>query len=65
MRDDLLKARIIFVPGLSAKPAAEVYRAQLLRVLLAALERDRPRAGEKLAARGRTRSSAAISTRSS
>jgi len=46
-----LRARIIFVPGLAAKPAADVYRAQLLRVLLAALERDRPRAGEALAAR--------------
>ncbi len=50
-RDDPLKARIIFVPGLSAKPAAELYRAALLRVLLAALERDRPRAAEALAAR--------------
>ena len=51
MRDVPLKARIIFVPGLAAKPAAEPYRAQLLRVLLAALERDRPRAAEALAAR--------------
>jgi len=46
-----LKARIIFVPGLSAKPPAEVYRAQLLRVLLAALETARPRAASSLAAR--------------
>ena len=44
-------SRIIFVPGLAAKPAAELYRAQLLRVLLAALGRDRPRAREALAAR--------------
>ena len=51
MRAGPLRARIIFVPGLAAKPAADVYRAQLLRVLLAALERDRPRAGEALAAR--------------
>ena len=43
-------ARIIFVPGLSPKPPAEVYRAQLLRVLLAALRRARPRAASMLAA---------------
>ena len=46
-----MKARIIFVPGLSAKPPAVAYRAQLLRVLLAALERARPRAASALAAR--------------
>ncbi len=51
MRDDPLKARIIFVPGLAAKPAAKRYRSELLRVLLAALERDRPRAADALAAR--------------
>jgi hypothetical protein len=47
----LNNSRIIFVPGLSPKPPAEVYRAQLLRVLLAALERVRPRAASLLAAR--------------
>jgi hypothetical protein len=46
-----LKARIIFVPGLSPKPPAEAYRAQLLRVLLAALEIARPRAASALAAK--------------
>ena len=46
-----MKARVIFVPGLSAKPPADVYRAQLLRVLLAALETARPRAASELAAR--------------
>ena len=51
MRGDALKARIIFVPGLSPKPPADVYRAQLLRVLIAALERVRPRAASVLAAR--------------
>ena len=49
-RDDSLKARIIFVPGLAAKPPPKWYRTQLLRVLLWALERDRPRAAEALAA---------------
>jgi hypothetical protein len=49
--DVLSNARIIFVPGLSPKPAAETYRAQLLRVLLAALESARPRAARALAAR--------------
>lgn len=42
---------MIFVPGLAAKPAADAYRAQLLRVLLAALESARPRAARMLAAR--------------
>jgi hypothetical protein len=46
-----LKARVIFVPGLAAKPAADAYRAQLLRVLLAALEKARPHAARMLAAR--------------
>ena len=46
-----MKARIIFVPGLSPKPPADAYRAQLLRVLLAALERARPQAAVALAAR--------------
>ena len=46
-----MKARVIFVPGLSAKPPADLYRAQLLRVLLAALETARPRAASELAAR--------------
>ncbi len=45
-----MTVRVIFVPGLSPKPPAEVYRAQLLRVLLAALERARPRAASLLAA---------------
>ena len=44
-------ARIIFVPGLSPKPPAEAYRAQLLRVLLAALDTARPRAARALATR--------------
>jgi len=47
----LTDARIIFVPGLSPKPPAEAYRAQLLRVLLAALETARPRAARALATR--------------
>jgi hypothetical protein len=50
VRDDALKARIVFVPGLSPKPPADVYRAQLRRVLIAALERVRPRAASVLAA---------------
>ena len=45
-----MKARVIFVPGLAAKPEARAYRAQLLRVLLAALETARPRAARALAA---------------
>ena len=49
MRDDASKARIVFVPGLSPKPPAVIYRAQLLRVLVAALERVRPRAASVLA----------------
>ena len=40
--------RVIFVPGLSPKPPAEIYRAQLRRVLTAALERVRPRAASEL-----------------
>jgi hypothetical protein len=51
VRDDASKARIVFVPGLSLKPPADVYRAQLLRVLIAALERVRPAAASALAAR--------------
>jgi hypothetical protein len=51
VRDDASKARIVFVPGLSPKPLADVYRAQLLRVLIAALERVRPRAASLLASR--------------
>jgi hypothetical protein len=47
----LNSTRVIFVPGLSPKPPAEVYRAQLLRVLLAGLERVRPSAASSLAAR--------------
>jgi hypothetical protein len=46
----LINSRVIFVPGLSPKPPAELYRAQLLRVLVAALERVRPRAASLLAA---------------
>jgi len=46
-----LTERLIFVPGLAAKPAAEPYRAELLRVLLAGLERTRPRAARVLAGR--------------
>jgi lecithin:cholesterol acyltransferase len=42
---------VIFVPGLSPKPPAEAYRAQLLRVLVAALERMRPRAARILSER--------------
>jgi hypothetical protein len=51
VRDDPIKARIVFVPGLSPKPPPEVYRAQLLRVLVAALQRVRPRAASALIAR--------------
>ncbi len=49
-RSELTRARIIFVPGLNPKPPPEIYRPQLLRVLLAALGRMRPRAAEWLAA---------------
>jgi hypothetical protein len=48
----LTRARLIFVPGLNPKPPPEIYRPQLERVLLAGLERARPRAGEWLAAHG-------------
>jgi len=48
----LTRARIIFVPGLNPKPPPEIYRPQLLRVLLAALGRMRPRAADWLAANG-------------
>jgi hypothetical protein len=51
VREDASKARIVFVPGLTPKPPADVYRVQLLRVLVAALERTRPRAASVLAAR--------------
>jgi hypothetical protein len=47
----LNNSRVIFVPGLSPKPPEEVYRAQLFRVLVAALERVRPRAASRLQAR--------------
>ena len=43
-------ARIIFVPGLNPKPPPEIYRRQLLRVLLASLRRMRPEAADWLAA---------------
>lgn len=46
----LTGARIIFVPGLAPKPPPEVHEPQLRRVLLAALERARPRAAQWLAA---------------
>ena len=48
----MTRARIIFVPGLNPKPPAEIYRPQLVRVLLAGLRRSRPRAAEWLAAHG-------------
>lgn len=48
----MTRARIIFVPGLNPKPPPEIYRPQLLRVLLAALGRMRPRAAQWLAANG-------------
>jgi hypothetical protein len=46
----LTRARIIFVPGLNPKPPPAIYRPQLVRVLLAALARTRPRAAAWLAA---------------
>jgi hypothetical protein len=46
----LAPARIIFVPGLNPKPPPEIYRPQLQRVLLAGLERARPRAAAWLVA---------------
>jgi hypothetical protein len=46
----LTRARIIFVPGLNPKPPPELYRPQLLRVVLSGLSRARPRAAEWLAA---------------
>jgi hypothetical protein len=45
----LTPARIIFVPGLNPKPPPEIYRAQLLRVLISSLSRSRPLAAEALA----------------
>jgi hypothetical protein len=45
----LTRPRIIFVPGLNPKPAPEIYRPQLERVLLAGLSRTRPRAASWLA----------------
>ena len=45
----MTRARIIFVPGLNPKPPPDVYRAQLLRVLTAALGRTRPLSGQWLA----------------
>jgi hypothetical protein len=47
----LTDVRIIFVPGLKPKPPPDVHRRELVRVLLAALQRVRPRAAEWLAAR--------------
>jgi hypothetical protein len=44
------RARILFVPGLNPKPPPELYRRELLRVMLAGLQRSRPRAAEWLAA---------------
>jgi hypothetical protein len=41
--------RIIFVPGLKPKPPVEPYRAQLARVLIAALEGARPESARWLA----------------
>jgi hypothetical protein len=46
----LNNARVIFVPGLTPKPPAEAFRAQLFRVLVAALERVRPSAASVLKA---------------
>ena len=43
--------RIIFVPGLKPKPSPDAHRRDLLRVLLAALDRHRPAAAKWLAAR--------------
>ncbi len=48
-RFELTRARIIFVPGLNPKPPPDFYRPQLVRVLLAALRRTRPRAADWLA----------------
>ena len=48
----MTRARIIFVPGLNPKPPPEIYRPQLLRVLLGGLRRTRPRAAEWLAEHG-------------
>jgi hypothetical protein len=50
----LTPARIIFVPGLNPKPPPEIYRAQLLRVLLSSLRRSRPLAAETLAEHSKT-----------
>lgn len=47
---DVTPRRIIFVPGLNPKPPAELYRSQLLRVVLAGLARARPRAANWLRA---------------
>jgi hypothetical protein len=41
--------RIIFVPGLKPKPPPEIHRRELMRVLLAGLERRRPLAARRLA----------------
>ena len=46
----MTRARLIFVPGLNPKPPPDIYRPQLLRVLLASLGRMRPRSAEWLAA---------------
>jgi hypothetical protein len=43
-----LTPSIIFVPGLKPKPPPAVHRAELMRVLSAALERVRPRAALRL-----------------
>jgi hypothetical protein len=45
----LTPARIIFVPGLKAKPPPELYRPTLLRVLKSTLAREQPEAERYLA----------------
>jgi pimeloyl-ACP methyl ester carboxylesterase len=47
----LTRARIIFVPGLKPKPPPELYRQQLLRVMLAGLQRANPATAAVLADR--------------
>jgi hypothetical protein len=46
----LTRARLIFVPGLNPKPPPDIYRPQLLRVLLASLGRMRPSSAQWLSA---------------
>jgi hypothetical protein len=45
----LTAVRIIFIPGLKPKPPPDEYRRALLRLLIAALRRVRPDAGDELA----------------